>query len=65
MNVIKLISALSCMVASGWVGYSYHAGDVTFEPILAVLAGLVWLFSDYKESSDKQASSLHPQSPIR
>lgn len=36
MNVAKLIAALSCMVASGWVGYSYHAGDVTFEPILAV-----------------------------
>ncbi|MBX4896558.1 hypothetical protein [Rhizobium bangladeshense] len=60
MNLIKLISALSCMVASGWVGYSYHADDVTFEPVLAVLAGLAWLFTEYKDGSAEQASTLHP-----
>ncbi len=64
MNVIKLISALSCMVASGWVGYSYHAGDVSFEPVLAVLAGLAWLFTEYKGRPDKQASTLHPHDVV-
>ncbi|MDW9417111.1 hypothetical protein NKY66_00075 [Sinorhizobium meliloti] len=60
MNVAKLIAALSCMVASGWVGYSYHAGDVTFEPILAVLAALAWLFTEYKDGSQKPVPALHP-----
>lgn len=48
------------MVASGWVGYSYHAGDVTFEPMLAVLAGLAWLFTEYKDGSTKAVNVLHP-----
>jgi hypothetical protein len=64
MSAIKLISAISCMVASGWVGYSYHAGDVTFEPVLAVLAGLAWVFAEYKDGSAPPAVTLHPHDVV-
>lgn len=37
-RVGSLLGGVACMIAAGWIGYSYRAGDTLFEPILAFLA---------------------------
>lgn len=46
-RVGSLLGGVACMIAAGWIGYSYRAGDTLFEPILAFL-GLfgAWAFAD-------------------
>ncbi|MDX0439284.1 hypothetical protein GOC71_29840, partial [Sinorhizobium medicae] len=33
-RVGSLLGGVACMIAAGWIGYSYRAGDTLFEPIL-------------------------------
>ncbi|ABR59691.1 hypothetical protein GOL41_02655 [Sinorhizobium medicae] len=65
-RVGSLLGGVACMIAAGWIGYSYRAGDTLFEPILAFL-GLfgAWAFAETKAvAPEPRTALLHPHDVV-